>query len=249
MSPPNEVVLEAESVSKHFGGTRALDRVSFSAAAGEIVGLIGPNGAGKSTLLNVLCGVLRPEEGRVLFLGREITGLKPHLVARLGVARTLQIPRSFPSMTVLENVAVGALFARPERYPRISSAIAEIEPVLELVGLAQRRDSPVTSLNLQERKLLELARALAMSPRLLLIDEAMSGLNPSEIEEAKMLIRRMRDRTGVTVVWVEHLVKAVMALAERIVVLHFGRVIAVGRPEEIARDQAVIDAYLGGAAS
>jgi branched-chain amino acid transport system ATP-binding protein len=239
MSPGNEAILEAQSLSKHFGGTAALKDVTFSAAPGEILGLIGPNGAGKTTLLNLLSGVLRPSGGRVLFAGRDLSGLQTHAVARMGIARTLQTPRSFPSMTVLENVAVGALFGRA--HPDADAAIES----LELVGLAERRDSPMASLNLQERKMVELARALAMAPRVVLIDEAMSGLNPTEIEESMELIRRVRHRTGVTIIWVEHVVKAIMEVVERIIVLHFGEVIATGSPSEIARNSAVVEAYLG----
>ena len=242
MSPGSEVLLEAKELSKQFGGTAALKDVSFSAAAGEIVGLIGPNGAGKTTLLNLLSGVLRPTSGRVLYRGRDLAGMKTHAVARMGIARTLQTPRSFPSMSVLENVAVGAVFGA--RKGNLDHAIR----CLELVGLAARADSPMSSLNLQERKNVELARALAMAPRVVLIDEAMSGLNPAEIEQSMHLIRRVRDETGVTIIWVEHVVKAIMAVVERILVLNFGRIIAAGAPDEIAADAAVIEAYLGTAA-
>jgi len=235
----NEALLEAHALSKHFGGTAALKEVSFGAAAGEIVGLIGPNGAGKTTLLNLLSGVLRPSSGKVLFGGRDLTGLRTHAIARMGIARTLQTPRSFQSMTVLENVAIGSVFgSQKERQTDPSE-------MLELVGLGARRDSPMASLNLQERKNVELARALAMAPRVLLIDEAMSGLNPTEVEDSMRLIRRARDRTGVAIVWVEHLVKAIMEVVERIVVLNFGEVIATGTPAEVARNEAVIEAYLG----
>ena len=238
MSPGSEPLLEAQSLTKHFGGTAALKEVSYSAAAGEIVGLIGPNGAGKTTLLNLLSGVLPPSGGRVLFKGRDLSGLKTHAVARMGIARTLQTPRSFPSMTVLENVAVGSTFGNRD---------GGGDPVeaLNLVGLGSRRDAPMSSLNLQERKGVELARALAMAPEVVLIDEAMSGLNPSEVEDAMRLIRRVRDETGVAIVWVEHLVKAIMQVVERIVVLNFGEVIATGTPAEIAANDAVIEAYLG----
>ena len=235
---PNEPILEAQGLGKQFGGTTALKGVSFGAAAGEILGLIGPNGAGKTTLLNLLSGVLRPSSGRVLFQGRDIAGLRPHAVARMGIARTLQTPRSFPSMTVLENVAVGAVFGG-------KGHLAHAERCLDLVGLSSRAASPMASLNLQERKNVELARALAMAPRVVLIDEAMSGLNPTEIEESMHLIRRVREETGVTIIWVEHVVKAIMAVVERIVVLNFGEVIATGSPAEIARNDAVIEAYLG----
>jgi branched-chain amino acid transport system ATP-binding protein len=241
MSRANEALLEAQALSKHFGGTAALKAVSFSAAAGEIVGLIGPNGAGKTTLLNLLSGVLRPSSGKVLFRGQDLSGLKTHAVARMGIARTLQTPRSFPSMTVLENVAVGSLFGS-------KSGGNDPQKTLDLVGLGARADSPMASLNLQERKNVELARALAMAPRVVLIDEAMSGLNPTEIEDSMRLIRRVRDETGVAIIWVEHVVKAIMQVVERIVVLNFGEVIADGSPAEIARNGAVIEAYLGKAA-
>jgi branched-chain amino acid transport system ATP-binding protein len=190
-------------------------------------------------LLNLLCGVLRPTSGRVLFRGADLAGMKTHAVARMGIARTLQTPRSFPSMSVLENVAVGAMFGR------VGGKAAQALHSLELVGLAARRDSPMSSLNLQERKNVELARALAMAPRVLLIDEAMSGLNPAEIEQSMRLIRRVRDETGVTIIWVEHVVKAIMAMVERILVLNFGQIIAAGTPAEIAANPAVIEAYLG----
>jgi branched-chain amino acid transport system ATP-binding protein len=241
MSRANEPLLEAQALSKHFGGTAALKAVSFSAAAGEILGLIGPNGAGKTTLLNLLSGVLRPSSGKVLFRGQDLSGLKTHAVARMGIARTLQTPRSFPSMTVLENVAVGSLFGS-------KSGGNDPQKTLDLVGLGARADSPMASLNLQERKNVELARALAMAPRVVLIDEAMSGLNPTEIEDSMRLIRRVRDETGVAIIWVEHVVKAIMQVVERIVVLNFGEVIADGSPSEIARNGAVIEAYLGKAA-
>ena len=238
MSRANEPLLEAQSLSKHFGGTAALKQVSFSAAAGEIVGLIGPNGAGKTTLLNLLSGVLPASGGKVLFKGRDLSGMKTHAVARMGIARTLQTPRSFQSMTVLENVAVGFLFGN-------TKGKNSPEKALDLVGLGSRRDSPMASLNLQERKNVELARALAMAPEVVLIDEAMSGLNPTEVEDSMRLIRRVRDETGVTIIWVEHLVKAIMQVVERIIVLNFGEVIATGTPAEIARNDAVIEAYLG----
>jgi branched-chain amino acid transport system ATP-binding protein len=251
MSPGRETVLEVQALTKHFGGSVALSDVSFSAAAGEIIGLIGPNGAGKTTLLNVLSGVVKPTSGRVFFAGRDLSGLKTNAIAQLGIARTLQTPRSFPRMTVLENVLVGALFGAPhdaQRVPRSRSGIAasrHAEAMLDLVGLRSRGGSPMASLNLQERKLVEIARALAMSPALVLIDEAMSGLNPTEIESSMHLIRRVREQTGVTIIWVEHVVKAIMQVVERVIVLNFGEVIATGTPAEIVRNDAVIEAYLG----
>jgi len=258
MSPSRKTVLEVQALTKRFGGSTVLRNVSFSAAAGEIVGLIGPNGAGKTTLLNVLSGVVKPTSGKVFFAGRDLSGLKTYAIARLGIARTLQTPRSFPTMTVLENVLIGALFGASrvgalfgasrgaQRTVHSGTVVTRhAESMLDLVGLCNRSDSPMASLNLQERKMVEIARALAMSPALVLIDEAMTGLNPTEIENSMRLIRRVREQTGVTIVWVEHVVKAIMQVVERVIVLNFGEVIATGAPSEIARNAAVIEAYLG----
>lgn len=249
MSPSQENVLEVQALTKRFGGSTVLRDVSFSTTAGEIIGLIGPNGAGKTTLLNLLSGVIKPTSGKILFAGRDLSRLKTSAIARLGIARTLQTPRSFPSMTVLENVLVGALSGTPcgaQRERHSGPAVTRhAESMLDLVGLRRRSGSPVASLNLQERKMVEIARALAMSPALVLIDEAMSGLNPTEIEDSMRLIKRVREQTGVTIIWVEHVVKAIMAVVERIIVLNFGEVIASGTPSEIARNELVIEAYLG----
>jgi len=247
MSRRTEAVLAAERLTKYFGGLPALNDVSFTAARGEILGLIGPNGAGKSTLLNLINGIFRPSAGRVLFQGRDVTGLRPHEVAQRGVARVLQTPRSFASMTVLENVAIGAAFGGKDRSARASQDRERIEYFLDLAGLLDKKDLPVEGLTLQERRMLELARALAMRPGLLLLDEAMSGLNPSEMERAMALIRRIRDELGMTVIWVEHIMKAIMGVADRVLVLNFGELIALGTPAEVARDEGVIDAYLGSA--
>ena len=249
MSPSQEPVLEVQALTKRFGGSTALSDVSFSTAAGEIIGLIGPNGVGKTTLLNVLSGVVKPTSGKVFFAGCDLTKLKTHAIARLGIARTLQTPRSFPSMTVFENVLVGALFGGwcgGGRMPQSATALTRhAQSMLDLVRLRHRGDSPMASLNLQERKMVEIARALAMSPTLVLIDEAMSGLNPTEIAESMRLIRRVHEETGVAIIWVEHVVKAIMEVVERIIVLNFGEVIAAGTPAEIAGNEAVIEAYLG----
>ncbi|OFW00916.1 MAG: hypothetical protein A3G20_07955 [Acidobacteria bacterium RIFCSPLOWO2_12_FULL_59_11] len=245
MSPRTEAVLEGERLSKHFGGLPALTDVSFTVARGEILGLIGPNGAGKSTLLNLISGIFSPSDGRVLFQGRDVTGLRPHEIAKRGVARVLQTPRSFASMSVRENVAIGSLFGGRDRSETTSAGRDRTEFFLDLMGLLDKKDSPVEGLTLQEKRMLEFARALAMRPELLLLDEAMSGLNPSEMERAMGLIRRIRDELGVSIIWVEHVMQAIMGVAERVLVLDFGRVIAVGTPAEVARDQGVIDAYLG----
>jgi len=244
MSPPSEVIVDGERLTKHFGGAPALKDVSFGVGRGEILGLIGPNGAGKTTLLNVISGVLRPSDGRIRFRGRDITGMPPHAIARLGIARVLQTPRPFPSMTVLENVTVGALFGGRDRRAT-STALEQAEFILQFMGLHDKRNLPVGRLNLQEKKMVELARALAMRPEVTLIDEAMSGLNPSEIEGSMRLIRRVRDEFGVTIIWVEHVMKAIMGVAERVMVLDFGQLIAVGSPSEVARDERVVGAYLG----
>jgi len=245
MSRRTEALLEAEGLTKHFGGLPALKDVTFAVAKGQILGLIGPNGAGKSTLLNLISGVFRPSRGRVLFHGRDVTGLRPHQIAKRGVARVLQTPRSFPSMTVRENVAVGSLFAGRSRAIAPSGGRYDTEYLLDLTGLLGKKDLPLDGLTLQEKRTLELARALAMKPDLLLLDEAMSGLNPTEMERAMALIRRIRDEFGVAIVWVEHVMKAIMGVADRVLVLNFGAAIATGTPAEVARNQVVIDAYLG----
>ena len=245
MPQPNEVILEGNGLTQYFGGSPALKDVSFRAGRGEILGLIGPNGAGKTTLLNIIGGVLKPTSGQVLFHNRKITGMRPHAVARLGVARVLQTPRPFHSMTVRENVAVGVLFAGRDRHVTMSTAATHAESTLELMGLADKRHLPITSLTLQEKKMVELAKALAMTPEVTLIDEVMSGLNPAEIEDSMRLIKRVRDIMQVTIIWVEHVMKAIMGVAERVIVLNYGQVIAMGSPGEVAGNEAVIEAYLG----
>jgi branched-chain amino acid transport system ATP-binding protein len=245
MSPRSEAVLQGERLTKSFGGTTALQDVSFHVAPGEILGLIGPNGAGKTTLLNVISGVLRPSGGSVRLGGRDVTGLPPHAIARLGVARVLQTPRLFPGMTVLENVMVGVLFSSRGGRPTLEAARQQAEATLRFMGLGARQAQPVGSLNLQEKKLVELARALAPRPQVVLVDEVMSGLNPGEVEACMALLRRVRDELEVAIVWVEHVMKAIMGTAERVLVLNYGRVIAAGAPGEVARDPAVVEAYLG----
>lgn len=245
MSRRTEAVLETEGLTRFFGGLPALKDVTFAVAEGEILGLIGPNGAGKSTLLNLISGIFPPSEGRIRFQGRDVSGLRPHEIATRGIARVLQTPRSFPSMSVRDNVAVGALFAGRDRTSRSASGRSDPEFLLDLMGLLDKKDLPLAGLTLQEKRLLELARALAMKPGLLLLDEAMSGLNPTEMERAMGLIRRIRDEMGVAIIWVEHVMKAIMGVAEKVLVLNFGQVIAMGTPSEVARDQVVIDAYLG----
>ncbi len=239
-----DVILEGKEITRSFGGLRALAGVNIAVARGEVFGLIGPNGAGKSTLLSVLCGVCPPSSGRVLFRGRDTTSLEAHRVCQLGISRVLQTPRPFESMSVLENVAVGAVFGGHGRLKNKSIA-EQAESILRFVGLSDKQDFPVGRLTLQEKKLLEMARALASRPEVLLLDEVMSGLNPTEIEEAMRLVQRVRDDLGVTVVWIEHVMKAIMGVAERVMVLNYGQVISLGSPAEVARDEKVIEAYLG----
>jgi branched-chain amino acid transport system ATP-binding protein len=204
------------------------------------VGLIGPNGAGKTTLFNVISGMLRPNTGVVKFKGENITNLKPHLICKKGIARTFQIPKVFEGMTVLDNVVIGAL-SREKSIERARSAAIE---TLEFVGLSPQMNHPAGSLTAADRKRLELARALATKPELLLLDEVMAGLNPSELDEMLALIKKIREE-GKTLFIVEHVMRAVMSICNRIIVLHHGEVIATGRPREVANDQRVIDVYLG----
>jgi len=239
------VALEVENVTKRFGGLTALDHVSFKVYEGEILGLIGPNGAGKTTMFNVITGVYRPEEGRVIYYGEDITGLKPHVIARKGIARTHQVVKPFNELTVLENAMIGALFGTRHGQITEEEARGIAMEILEFVGLAEKAEEPAKVLNIQEKKRLELARALAEEPRLLLLDEVLAGLNPTEVAHMLDLLRKIRREKGVTMIMIEHVMHAVMNLADRIVVLHFGRKLAEGTPEEVARNPEVIAAYLG----
>jgi branched-chain amino acid transport system ATP-binding protein len=233
-------LLELDRVGKRFGGLEANRDVSFAVAEGEVVGLIGPNGAGKTTLFNCVSGFFPPTGGRIRFAGRDITGWPPDRVCHAGLARTFQVVRTFPDMTVLDNVIVGA-FARTNRTAAARAAATEL---LAFTGLAARASAPGGSLTIAEKKRLELTRALATRPRLLMLDEVMAGLNPSERAEAVALIRAIRAR-GVTILLVEHVMEVVMPISDRVVVLDSGAKIAEGPPAAIARDPAVIAAYLG----
>jgi branched-chain amino acid transport system ATP-binding protein len=236
------MILQVREISKRFGGLQALTGVSFDLAQREILGLIGPNGAGKTTLFNVINGVYPPEQGRVIFRGEDITGLPPYEVARRGVARTHQVVRPLSDLTVRENVMVGACFGREGHSLAEASRLAD--GALAQVGLLERASQPAGSLNVAQKKRLELARALAARPYLLLLDEVLAGLNPSEITAMLDTIQAIRDK-GITIFMIEHVMQAVMTVSDRILVLDYGVPIASGRPEEVANNPQVIEAYLG----
>jgi branched-chain amino acid transport system ATP-binding protein len=238
-------LLELEEVGKHFGGLPAVDGVNLGVDEGEILAIVGPNGAGKSTLLKLIVGLERPTDGTITFDGRPITGHPAHAVSRLGLAMVQQTPRVFPSLSVLENATIGAVFGFQGGHRRESEALAIGGEMLSLVGLGDRQDDRVGNLNLHERRFLELARALAGQPKLILLDEVMAGLNEWELSASIEMVRTIRQRFGITVVWVEHVMQAVMRLAERVMVLNFGRVLADGPAETVMRDPAVVEAYLG----
>jgi branched-chain amino acid transport system ATP-binding protein len=237
-----QAILQIQDVSKRFGGLRALSHVTFDLPEGQILGLIGPNGAGKTTLFNCINGVYPPSEGQVIFRGREITGWRPYNVARLGLARTHQIVQPLNELTVLQNVLAGACFGH-ERRP-LGQAQKIADEVLAFVGLAERRDELAASLNVAQKKRLELARALAARPYLLLLDEVLAGLNPAEIAEMVEVVRQIREQ-GVTIFIIEHVMHALMNVSDRVIVIDYGEQIAEGTPEEVGNDLKVIEAYLG----
>ncbi|UCE56943.1 MAG: ABC transporter ATP-binding protein, partial [Desulfobacterales bacterium] len=236
-------VLEGEGVTKYFGGLAAVFDVNFHVDQGEVFGLIGPNGAGKTTLFNLISAALTPKSGVIKFKGENITGLKPHQICRLGVARTFQTVKIFANLPVLDNVVLGSLFGTSNA---ISSADAEREAteLLEFVGLSAVKATPAKDLTLASQKRLEVAGALATKPELLLLDEIMAGLNPTEVAQAMELVTRIRDK-GITIIMIEHVMKAIMSVCERIMVLHHGRKIAEGTPQEITTSKTVIKVYLG----
>ena len=239
-------LLEIHEVTKHFGGVRALDHVSLRVEAGAIVGLIGPNGSGKTTLFNVISGYLRPDSGRVRLHGTELVGLQPHQICHRGIGRTFQLVQPFAEMTVIDNVAAAYLFGRAARSHRsLRRARQAAYHLLELGKLTAQAHRPAGVLTLSERKRLEMLRALATGPRLLLLDEVMAGLTPSEAQEMMEVVRTVHREMELTILLIEHMVKLVADLCSRIAVLNFGKLVTEGSPEEVLRHEEVIRAYLG----
>ena len=236
------MILEVREVTKRFGGLQALSDVTFDLAAGEILGLIGPNGAGKTTLFNVINGVFRPDKGQVIFRDEDISSLPAYEVARRGLARAYQVVRPLNDLTVRENVMVGACFGREQASLTVASRLAD--DVLVQVGLADKANALAGSLNVAQKKRLELARALGSQPYLLLLDEVLAGLNPSEIAMMMETIRQIRD-SGITILMIEHVMQAMMNISDRILVLDYGELIAQGLPQEVVNNPQVIEAYLG----
>ena len=234
-------LLEVDGISKSFSGLRAVQDVSFTVPEGEIVGLIGPNGAGKTTCFNVIAGVFQPDAGAVRLAGDSIGGWRPDQVCRAGLARTFQLVKPFADLTVMENVIVGAL----NDCRTVAEAREKSSSVVEKLGLWSKRDQAAKALTLPERKRLEIARALATGPRILLLDEVMAGLRPTEMNTMVALFRELNASTGLTILLIEHVMRAVMALSRKVVVLHHGQVISSGTPDEVTRDPAVLESYLG----
>jgi branched-chain amino acid transport system ATP-binding protein len=237
-------ILEGKSIIQRFAGLIAVNNVDFHVDANEILGLIGPNGAGKTTLINVVAGVCAPSQGDIRFKGQSIAGMKPFRISRLGISRTFQIVKPFPGMTVKENAAVGAMFGAGGKNKSAKEAMAKAEDVLEFVGLANQMDKHADQLNVPSRKRLEMAKALAMEPDLVLFDEVMAGLNFSEIDQAVELIRKINEK-GITILIIEHVMRAIKSVCDRIFVLHHGEKIADGPVAQVLNNENVIRAYLG----
>jgi branched-chain amino acid transport system ATP-binding protein len=236
-------ILKAEGVKKSFGGLTAVNNVDFEVEQGEIMGLIGPNGAGKTTFFNLISGALSVDAGTIVFNGEKISGRKPYHICRSGIGRTFQHAKNFPGLSIRENVMMGALFGKKGQTRK--SAEQSADDILEYVGLGGQGARHVPDLTLASQKRVEVARALATKPTLLMLDETMAGLNPTEVEEAMELVKKIRD-SGITVIMIEHVMRAIMSICDRIVVLHHGARIASGTPEEISTNKDVIEVYLGG---
>jgi len=234
-------LLEVTAIAKAFRGLRALHDVSFTVNDGAMIALIGPNGAGKTTLFHIIAGMLTPDSGQIHFGGRRIDGQRADQICAAGIGRTFQVVRPFTALSVLDNVIVGALL----RAKTVAAARRYAETILDELGLGAKSNLPASALTLPDRKLLEIARSLATQPKLLLLDEALAGLRPAECDRVVHVLREVRQRSGITILLIEHVMRAVMALAERVVVLHHGEVVAAGAPEQIVRDARVLECYLG----
>jgi len=234
--------LEISNLTKSFGGLQVLRDVSFALNQGEIIGLIGPNGAGKSTLFNLITGVYRPNKGEIRFREKSLVGLKPHRICKRGIARTFQLVRIFPSMTVLENVLTGVLYGRSGRKHK---ALDEALECLDILNLSALKDTVAAHLTYSDRRLVEIARAIAAQPGLALLDEPLAGLNPAETETIMAVIQDIRSMRGISILWIEHKMDAVFNVCDRIVVLDYGIMIAEGHPQKIAKNKKVVEAYLG----
>lgn len=236
----SEPILRMDKVAKNFGGLRAVDGASFDINPGEIVGLIGPNGAGKTTVFNLISGYHAPSEGNIFFKGTKINGQAPYQMAKKGIGRTFQVVKPFPGLTVLENVVIAALC----KHPRRADAEAHAWKIIEFTGLSDRAEQSAASLTLPGRKRLEISKALALDPELLLLDEVVAGLNPTEADQTIQLILKIRDQ-GVSILIVEHIMRVIMNISDNLVVLNFGSMIATGKPADIIKNEKVIQAYLG----
>jgi branched-chain amino acid transport system ATP-binding protein len=238
------MLLEVKGLSRYFGGLEALKDVDFNIGEGEILGLIGPNGAGKTTLFNVIGGVYRPDRGTVRFKGENIAGLEPYQICRRGMSRTFQIPKPFRNLSVLDNVTAGVVFGK-QSLKKVGRGKEKAREILQFMGLSGKEGHLPGGLTIADLKRLELARALATSPDLLLLDEVVAGLNPSETADAIQLIKKIKNELGLTIFMIEHVMKAVMSISDRIMVLQYGEKIAEGTPQEVAENGKVVDAYLG----